>query len=281
MNNPDKEMIKHTIIYILTVLFVFWATVSNHVWLAEVMGISDNVSLDLGSLASVLGILAAAAAVIISNRNEANKSRLADNEDQKKNREESRKEQQAIRDQIYQRLELESIKLFRFENDNVELARITWDSTKPYETIMMDKDEAYRVLQHVCQVLNLFEMAVRFKKVDIVHEDVFESWIAWIYDLCASSVFLHFWYLEEVRDNYIEQFQNIIDKGLVCQHGQEEVDKVIVQAEAEPETEEGKDKLAKEKLARESFYSYMKNLHLDNGKQEVHADATDASHPSH
>jgi hypothetical protein len=209
----NREIVIEIIVYalyIFAVICAFWWLSSSHTVLAKLFGITDTVELTLDSIASILGIVAAAMAIIISNRQQAYK------------------EQQASRGQIYQQLELESINLFRFEIENTELARIIWDNeVTTFDEIQKDKNKAYQVLQHICQILNLFEMAVRFKKNGISHEDVFASWEAWIYDLCKSQIFLHYWYIEGVKDNYINLFQGIIDDGLRCCHGKENVEAVI------------------------------------------------------
>lgn len=205
-------------LYIVAVIFAFWWLSSSHAELASFIGLHDGTVLDLSSIASILGIVAAAMAIIISNRQEA------------------KKEQQSARDQIYQKLELESINLFRFEIENVKLARTIWEDEQSYEQVKSNEDEAYRVLQHLCQILNLFEMAVRFKHNRIAHEDVFNSWKAWIFDLCRSDLFLHYWYLEGIKENYIDLFQEIIDDGLRCFHGQDRVNAVLSQHTSEIDT---------------------------------------------
>lgn len=208
------EILVYTL-YVLAVICAFWWLSSSHTTLADLFGINDTVALTLDSIASIVGIVSAAMAIIISNRHQA------------------QKEQQASCDQIYQQLEIESINLFRFEIEHVELARITWDNeVTTFEELQKDKSKAYQVLQHICQVLNLFEMAVRFKRDGIVHEDVFSSWEAWICDLCKSEIFLRYWYLEGVRDNYIALFQHIVDDGLCCCHGKEKVESIVKGADS-------------------------------------------------
>lgn len=201
-------------LYILAVISAFWWISSNHFVLSKFFGINDTVALNLDSIASIIGIVAAALAIIISNRQQA------------------LKEQQASKDQIYQQLELESNKLFRFEIEKVELARIIWDGELAYEELQNDKNKSYQVLQHICQILNLFEMAVRFKRSGIVHEDVFKSWEAWIFDLCKSEIFLNYWYINGVKENYIILFQNIIEDGLRCAYSEEQIEAVISKRES-------------------------------------------------
>lgn len=212
LSRKNREIVNEILVYLLYIIAVictFWWLSSSHLILSNLFGIKDSVELDLGSIASILSIVAAALAIIISNRQQAYK------------------ELQATRDQIYQQLEIESINLFRFEVENVELTRVTWDDTVTFDELKKDNSKAYQVLQHLCQILNLFEMAVRFKRDGIAHEDVFKSWEAWIFDLCKSSIFLNYWYIEGVRKNYIELFQNIIDEGLCCCHGKDIISETI------------------------------------------------------
>jgi hypothetical protein len=76
-------------------------------------------------------------------------------------------------------------------------------------------------------------MSVRFRRDNIIHDDAFFSWIAWIYDLCSSNIFLHCWNCEGLRNNYIEFFQNIIDQGLCYAHGKITVQVVRTREEQE------------------------------------------------
>jgi hypothetical protein len=189
------------IFYIITVICVFWLLGSGHALVAGLFGVKDSVELTLDSIASIVGIASAAIAIIISNRLQA------------------RKEQQASRDQIYQQLELESNNLFRFEVENVKVARIVWDEeVTTFDRLQEDKDLAYKVLAYICQILNLMEMAVRFRKNGIAHEDVYRSWEIWIFDLCKSEIFLNYWFLKGVREHYIGSFQAIIEDGLNRHH---------------------------------------------------------------
>jgi len=65
---------------------------------------------------------------------------------------------------MYRQLELESIKLFRFEIENVELARIIWNDEITFEELQKNTNKLFQVLQHICQTLNLFEMTILFKR---------------------------------------------------------------------------------------------------------------------
>lgn len=212
VRRKNKEIISEILLYFLylfSVICAFWWLSVNHLTLSRLFGIKDSVELDLGSLASILSIVSAALAIIISNRLQAYKER------------------QIARDQIYQQLEFESVNLFRFEIENVNIARIVWDDTVTFENLKEDKNKEFQVYQHICQILNLFEMAVRFKVDGVMHEDVFKSWEVWIFELCRSEIFLNFWFLEGIRENYIKKFRHIIDEVLTSYHGKDVISNLM------------------------------------------------------
>jgi len=204
-----KNIVPIYFLYIVIVLYIFWVFGSLHNFIAKLFGVNDEVRLTLDSIASIVGIVAAALAIIISNRHQADK------------------EQQASRDQIYQQLELESNNLFRFEVKNVRLVRIVRENELiTYDNMVKDRDLTLQVISYMYQVLNLLEMAVRFRKNNMVHDDVFAGWEAWIFELCKSTIFVHCWYLEDMRDNYIVMFQKMIDDGLLLCQGKAEVERI-------------------------------------------------------
>ncbi|MDK9707191.1 MAG: hypothetical protein OEL83_09080 [Desulforhopalus sp.] len=233
----NKKGIFRLLVYVVYICFIvaaFLLVGAYHSGLASIMGLNDQVQLDLQSIANVVGIASAALALVISNR-------LA-----------SENELESSRNQIYQQLEFQSIQQFRFEIDHVDLARIIWEDSESYAELKKDDDRSYQVLQLICQVLNLFEMAFRFKADGIIHDDVFNSWVAWIYDLCSSEIFLHYWYLEGIRDNYIVLFQESIDLGLEKAHTKEKVDEIKKKVK-DPGYEKG--------LAE--FHKFMQNIFIE------------------
>lgn len=121
----------------------------------------------------------------------------------------SRKELVADGREVYQRLELASIDLFRFEAEQKELIRPLWEagvSVPPSDTEQM-------VFQnYVCQNLNLHEMAIRFRKDKIMPDEVFDSWIAWFWTLSKAPGFSQVW--NDVREDYIAELQSTYNKGI-------------------------------------------------------------------
>lgn len=124
--------------------------------------------------------------------------------------------------QVYQSLELESIKLFRYEMENFELSEYIW-----IEQPLVDAEKSrnkFRITQYLAQILNIFEMAVRFRKNHIMPSDVFGSWVIWMSDLCSSNTFRNHWQEMEpdLRWNYIPELREIIDDGLIIHHQNQE-----------------------------------------------------------
>ena len=87
--------------------------------------------------------------------------------------------------EIYQTLELQSIELFRFEAANQLLVDMLWTNSD----LPVRHADRYQVKQYICQMLNLFEMAYRFRVHGIMPPDVFGSWVIWIWELSGRPVF--------------------------------------------------------------------------------------------
>jgi hypothetical protein len=115
------------------------------------------------------------------------------------------------RQQLYQTLEIQSILLFRFESDNPDRVCSLWAK----DTAPTNRVEEFCVKQYICQILNLFEMAVRFQIQGVLPKDVFGSWVIWMWELCENKVFHHFWLSkDDLPFNYIRELRSIITKGI-------------------------------------------------------------------
>jgi hypothetical protein len=124
--------------------------------------------------------------------------------------------------QIYQTLELQSIDLFRFEANHPKLVEQLWFGDAPEKLereldgevfdIPPDEEARLHVLrQYVCQMLNLFEMAYRFRLRGIMEPEVFGSWVIWMWELCESEVFCAFWkHPDNLPANYVRGFSAAI-----------------------------------------------------------------------
>jgi hypothetical protein len=64
-------------------------------------------------------------------------------------------------------------------------------------------------------MLNLFEMATRFRTLRVLPEDVFGSWVIWIWELCNCKQFQDFWLDEDdLPSNYVRDFREVITAGV-------------------------------------------------------------------
>jgi hypothetical protein len=124
--------------------------------------------------------------------------------------------------QIYQTLELQSVQLFRFEADHADLVERLWYGEVPEKLVTpelelppRDEAELYVLRQYVCQMLNLFEMAYRFRVRGIMEAEVFGSWVIWMWELCESDVFCAFWKSKDnLPANYVKGFSEAMTFGV-------------------------------------------------------------------
>lgn len=117
--------------------------------------------------------------------------------------------------ELYQTLETQSMELFRFEIDHSDLVRLLWFSSSD-EFEQASETERYCVKQYICQILNLFEMAVNFRQQGILPKDVFGSWVIWMWELCGSGNFQNLW-LDEDEDfplNYTEDMARLLSSAV-------------------------------------------------------------------
>jgi hypothetical protein len=119
-----------------------------------------------------------------------------------------RKDLKTANREIYQKLELASIDLFRFDAGSSKVTGLLWaeNQSLPKE----GTTERYAFLNYVCQILNLFEMSIRFRKENIMPAEVFGSWVIWYYDLFSRPNFLPIW--KEVKLNYTCDLRRVVDK---------------------------------------------------------------------
>jgi hypothetical protein len=118
--------------------------------------------------------------------------------------------------QLYQTLELQSIELFRFECEHPDLVQRLWfEEKQDFGSLPTDLALKYCIRQYACQMLNLFEMATRFRTLRVLPEDVFGSWVIWIWELCNCKQFQDFWLDDDdLPSNYVRDFREIITTGV-------------------------------------------------------------------
>lgn len=181
----------------LTLIPLWWT--SDHVKF-DIIEISDeSFSQFLGIIAQLVGIIIAAAMVVVTLHSDAQKTLLT------------------ARQEIYQRLELSSVELFRFECLHPAIAGAVW-SDEPTE---VDKFEGvdvthFQIKEYFCQILNLFEMAVRFRHENVFEADIFGSWVVWMWEVCEREKFRTKWNdtADPIRWNYLPKLQEIMDAGI-------------------------------------------------------------------
>src|SRR5690606_34893413 len=97
-----------------------------------------------------------------------------------------------------------------FEADHPELVRQLWEEGTPQPE--KDSAEEMILINFLCQYLNLFEMALRLRKEDIVPHEVFGSWVVWFLNLAGAPAFSRLW--EEVRCDYVHGLVEVMEKAL-------------------------------------------------------------------
>lgn len=125
---------------------------------------------------------------------------------------ESNREKSIARREIYQKLELASVDLFRFEFEN---AKKLWCFYSDFTEDRFPEKTSYEywaLQEYVCQIMNLFEMIVEFKKQKIIDTQVFLSWIQWFWDISNAQNFLPIW--SDIRMNYTVPLRNAMDAGI-------------------------------------------------------------------
>lgn len=195
---PDDNRIQYTMM-VWAALGAFTLVTLTFLWLArEHVTFDTKATIGTDVLVQVAGIVVTATGIVFTYVMKSEQSNKTANQ------------------QIYQTLELQSVSLFRFECDHADLVEALWYSDPPPEpTTPAAKTQEYRVKQYVCQMLNLFEMAYRFRVQGIMAEDVFGSWVIWMFGLCASPVFRHYWNDGSgLPENYVSDFRLLMQKGV-------------------------------------------------------------------
>jgi uncharacterized protein DUF6082 len=121
-----------------------------------------------------------------------------------------RKDRESDNEENYQRLELASMKIFQNEIDHPDLSQI-WDHDR--KSLAAGPRAVYFYDAFLYQHLNLFEMAYSFSADGEFEPEVFGSWVLWIANVCRSPYFRDFWTTTEAPQNYVHEFQEIMNEG--------------------------------------------------------------------
>ncbi len=138
---------------------------------------------------------------------------------------EKKKDRRNANKESYQQLEFASIDLFRFEAENIEMIRPIWEEGK--EIPSRSTADYIVLMNYVCQMLNLFEMALKFRKDKILLPEVFGTWIAWFQLLVTSPGFHEIW--KDVRMDYLPELREIMDGGIRI--ARRETDEDVIESE--------------------------------------------------
>lgn len=123
--------------------------------------------------------------------------------------------------EIYQRLEIESNRVFEFEARHPQLVPMMKRRLAPVKKLddlvvqneygdRMDAQQIAMVARKYYEMnCNLFEIAARLRKLDLIDKDVFGSWVAWYFDTGTEWGFRALW--ADLRDNYTADLRAIFD----------------------------------------------------------------------
>jgi hypothetical protein len=139
----------------------------------------------------------------------------------RKQRKESHNQNELTKSEIYQRLEFASIDLFRFEFEHGETCQRLYDNNNPI-TVEEEKSNPVvfrKLMNHVTSILNLFEMAVEFRKKDILPHEIFATWVAWMFSMGQYKSFINIWNWEEeegvtVSEHYSPTLHKVIELAI-------------------------------------------------------------------
>lgn len=144
-------------------------------------------SISAGDLVTLCGILLAIVTFAIQNRRELAVQKV----------------------ELYHRLETGSIELFKFEAAHgailAPFLELTRDPAAPPPSA--DAERIKRKFYE--QTMNLFEMAARFRKKNIIEPEVYGSWVIWYYDTLCQWGFREEW--PDLRQNYTREARAIFD----------------------------------------------------------------------
>ena len=108
----------------------------------------------------------------------------------------SRRDLKARKSETYLNLELEASRIF-------EVARQNWDTMAYLEGKEVPAEDEARLAHSaewfLAQVMNLFEVAVIFRKRAIFDDNAFHTWIAWFLEVGSYPRFAQFWKVFELH----------------------------------------------------------------------------------
>lgn len=122
-----------------------------------------------------------------------------------------RREGRLEKSAAYVALELASIDVFKYKAahfDAIGWARGGGNPRRKSHAQLKEEADCF-----FYQCLNLFEVASRFRRQNIIVSEVYASWVAWFYETLEFPYFREQW-AQEYRDNYTRELRDIFDAGL-------------------------------------------------------------------
>ena len=87
---------------------------------------------------------------------------------------------------------------------------IHWIYDDDDSTIPSDKSLHWACSEYICQIMNLFEMAVEFSIQKHFESEIFLTWVRWFWDVGYTKKFPAIW--EKIRTNYTPAMRMSLDK---------------------------------------------------------------------
>jgi hypothetical protein len=108
---------------------------------------------------------------------------------------------------LYARLELSSVELFRQVIEHPDLGKIYEKQT---DMTNLSEQEKSRLEDYAASLLNLFEIHFNLRLSKDIEPEVFASWLPWLYELCISPCFKQLW-SNVLWKHYVPRFRNFIN----------------------------------------------------------------------
>ena len=105
---------------------------------------------------------------------------------------------------MYQQLELASIEFFKWESlnrDELSKTKEAYSDVSP--------DDRKLVETYCTQAMNLFELCIHNENTKTLPDNVFGSWLSWIYDFTHEPGFDKMW--PEIRLNYLPECRQVME----------------------------------------------------------------------
>ena len=114
---------------------------------------------------------------------------------------------------LYAKLELTSMELFKLEIEYPELTKIYYREAEKNlpASVNFDvlDDEYKRLYGYIASLLNLFEIHYVLRKTNEINPEIFASWMPWLFDVLASPYFRWAW--QDLKKHYIRGLRKFID----------------------------------------------------------------------